>query len=201
MSKVQICNRALSTYLGVGRINNLNETSAAAEQCLLHYDDTLQSLIEAHWWNFSVGRQVLAEETNDRTTEWSYKYALPSEALTIRWVNDPQVARYMVEQNQNPDAPREVTADHIYCDVQFAVCEFSKLVTDTTQFPQYFSDALSAALAANMAMPLTEDIKRATNAMNQAETKLDRAMALDEQQGSPIGHQTLPLWLSERGIG
>lgn len=201
MSKIQICNRALSTYLGAGRINSLNETSPAAEQCLLHYDDTLHSLIEAHWWNFSVGRQVLAEEANDRTTEWSYKYALPSEALTIRWVNDPQVTRYMIEQNQNPDTPRELTADHIYSDVPFAVCEFSKLVTDTTQFPQYFSDAMSAALAANMALPLTEDIKRATNAMSQAETKLDRAMALDEQQGPPIGHQTLPSWLSDRGIG
>ena len=200
MSKVQICNRALSTYLGVGRINSLTETSAAAEQCLLHFDDTLQSLIEAHWWAFAVRRQVLAEEVNDRTTEWSFKYALPSDALTVRWVNDPQVARNMVEQNQNPDTPREITSDHIYCDVQFAVCEFTKLITDTTQCPQYFADALSAALAANMTMPLTDDIKRATNAMSQAETKLDRAIALDEQQSPPIGHQTLPSWLSGRGI-
>jgi len=200
MSIVQICNRALSTYLGVGRINSLTETSAPAEQCSLHFEDTLQSLIEAHWWSFAVGRQVLAEEPNDRTTEWSYKYALPSDALTIRWVNHPQAARYMVERNENPDTPREITADHIYCDVQFAVCEFTKMVNDTTQFPQYFSDALSAALAANMAQPLTEDIKRATNAMSQAEAKLDRAIALDEQQSPPIGHQTLPSWLSKRGI-
>jgi len=200
MSKVQICNRALSTYLGVGRINSLTEESAAAEQCNLHYDDTLQYLTEAHWWSFSAKRQVLANEANDREGEWAFKYAIPADALTIRWVNDPQVARHMIEQNQNPDIPRIITADHIYCDVQFAVCEFSALVAETTQFPQYFSDALSAALAANMAMPLTEDIKRARNAMEQAEVKMDRAMALDEQQAPPIGHQTIPSWLSERGI-
>ena len=200
MSKVQICNRALSTYLGVGRINSLTEDSAAAEQCNLHYDDTLQFLTEAFWWIHGTGRQTLAEETNDRTTEWSFKYARPADALLIRWVNEPQAARFLMDQGQSPDIDRDVTAENIYCNVQYAACEFTQLVTDTTKFPQYFSDAMSAHMAANMAMALTEDIRRATNAMSQAEAKLDRAMALDEQQLPAAKYQTLPEHLTLRGI-
>jgi len=200
MSKVQICNRALSTYLGVARINSLSESTPAAEQCNLHFNDTLAGLLEAHPWRFANGRQVLAELINDRTAEWNYHYARPADALFVRWVNDPEVARYMIAQDQSPDSDREMTEQSIYSDVKGAVCEFTKLVTDTTLYPQFFKDAMSAALAANMAMPLTEDIKRARNAMDQAERKMDMAMARDEQEDNTGGYQTLPSYLTERGI-
>ena len=200
MSKVQICNRALSTYLGVGRINSLTEATPAAEQCNLHFDDTLAGLLEAHPWRFANGRQLLAELTNDRKAEWNYHYARPADALFVRWVNDPEVARYMIAQDQSPDSDREMTELSIYSDVQGAVCEFTKLVTDTTLYPQFFKDAMSAALAANMAMALTEDIKRARNAMDQAERKMDMAMVRDEQEDNTGGYQTLPGYLTERGV-
>jgi len=200
MSKVQICNRALSTYLGVGRINSLTEATPAAEQCNLHFDDTLAGLLEAHPWRFANGRQLLAELTNDRKAEWNYHYARPADALFVRWVNDPEVARYMIAQDQSPDSDREMTGLSIYSDVQGAVCEFTKLVTDTTLYPQFFKDAMSAALAANMAMALTEDIKRARNAMDQAERKMDMAMVRDEQEDNTGGYQTLPGYLTERGV-
>lgn len=200
MSKVQICNRALSTYLGVGRINSLDETSAAAEQCNLHYDDTLKTLIEAHWWSFATGRQILAELTNDRETEWQFKYSRPADALMIRWVNDAQSARLLMSLGKSPDAPRDLTADHIYSNVQYATCEYTQLITDTTKFPQHFANALSAALAGNVAMSLTEDVRRAKNAMDHAEDRLDRAIALDERETPPIDYLTTPSWLEARGI-
>jgi hypothetical protein len=59
---------------------------------------------------------------------------------------------------------------------------------------------LSAAIAANIAMPLTEDLKRAQNAMSQAEDKLDKAMVHDEQQVPPATYGTIPESLKIRGI-
>lgn len=200
MSIVQICNRALSTYLGQGHINSLTESTPMAEQCNLHYSDTLQSLTEAHWWIHATGRQVMAELTNDRTTEWAYNYQRPADALVIRWVNDAASARLLLSQDQDPDTPRDTTGLSIYSDVSVATCEFTKSVTDTSLFPQYFSDALSAMLAANMAMPLAENLRAAQNAMSQAENKLDQAMALDEAQLPPSGYQSMPSYLSQRGI-
>lgn len=200
MSKVQICNRALSTYLGIGRINSLTEASPAAEQCNLHYDDTLEAVLESHWWGFATGRQSLALEVNDRSSEWAYRYAIPTYAMMIRWVNDPATAKILLDQGQSPDAPRAMSGTSIYCNVALASCEFTKPVTDATLYPRYFADALSAALAANMAMALTEDVKRAQNAMQQAGQRLDDAIAKDESQQPTRQYQTLPAWYSDRGL-
>jgi hypothetical protein len=200
MSKVQICNRALSTYLGVGRINSLTESTAQAQQCDMHFDDTLAGLLETHWWVFATGRQVLAEVTNDRATEWAYKYAMPADAIDVRWVNEPTTARARMAAFQSPDTDREMIEGFIYSDVQSAVCEYTKIVSDTGLFPQYFSDALSAALAANVAMALTEDIKRARNAMEAAAARLDAAIARDERQGGPREYGQIPDWLATRGV-
>lgn len=199
MSKVQICNRALSTYLGVARINSLTELTTPAEQCNLHYDDTVRALIEAHWWSFATGRDVLAELTNDRV-EWTFKYARPTDALVIRWVNDPSVAQVLMSQNESPDSDRIVTQNAIYSNTRLAVCEYTMLVDDPTIYPQYFSDTLSAALAASMAMPLTEDLKKTDFSMREYEKKLDMAIAMDENESPPIGYQTVPDYLKSRGI-
>jgi len=200
MSKVQICNRGLTTYLGVGRIASISEASPQAEQCSLHFDDTLQSLLESHWWLFATGRQTLAELANDRASEWAYKYQRPADLLSIRWVNLPASAMILIAADQTPDTPRIVTADAIYSNVPYAACEFTKQISDTSLFPQYFSDALSAAIASNIAMPLTEDLRRAQNAMNAAGERLDRAIALDEEQMPPTQAFGGPTYLSVRGL-
>ena len=200
MSKIQICNRALSTYLGVARINSLTESTPAAEQCDLHYDDTVRSLLEMDEWIFATGRKTLAEVTNDRTDEWAYKYANPSSLLLIRWVNDPEIARMQILADGSADSDREMIEGFIYSDVQYAVCEYTKLVTDPTIFPQYFADAVSAALAASIAMPLTESLTRAKNASNVAEQKFEAAMVMNERQAPAAPSRSLPDWTTDRGV-
>ena len=200
MSKIQICNRALSTYLGVARINSLTESTPAAEQCDLHYDDTVRSLLEMDEWIFATGRKTLAEVTNDRTDEWAYKYANPSSLLLIRWVNDPEIARMQILADGSADSDREMIEGFIYSDVQYAVCEYTKLISDPTVFPQYFADAVSAALAASIAMPLTESLTRAKNASNVAEQKFEAAMVMNERQSPAAPSRSLPDWTTERGV-
>lgn len=197
---VQICNRGLSMYLGKGRINDLSENSPAAVQCDLHYDDTLESLLQTHNWNFAKGRVALAELENDRPSEWSHKYARPSGALFVRWVNDPLVAQHMIERGEDPDAEREMVGQNIYSNVPAAHCEFTQKITDTTLFPPKFRDALSALIAASVAIPLTKDFRLAQNAQNQAVTRVDEAIARDMQEDKTRTHGVIPDYLKARGI-
>lgn len=199
-TKIQMCNRALSTYLGHPRINNLTEDSVEAEQCNLHYDDTLKALFEMDDWVFTRQRQTLAVLTNDREDEWLYRYARPTNALMIRWVNDPNIARLMMQQGETPDTDRHTTASNIYSDVENAVCAFNIMELDTTLYPQYFADAFSAMLAAAMAMPLTESMKRAEAAESQAAAKIDHAMAQNELNTPPVELRRMPDHLKDRGI-
>lgn len=198
MSTIAICNRGLTTYLGESPITALTDGSPAAVQCELHFDALRKALLEAHWWNFATGRQTLAELTNDRT-EWLFKYQRPTSALAIRWVNEPSAARATRAMQVSPDTDREITAEAIYSDTPAAVCEFTSDVSDATQFPQSFADALSAALAAAVAMPLTQDFRRATIARDAASDLLSTAIAMDNRN-TPPEELALPVYLRDRGV-
>lgn len=200
MSKIQICNRALTTYLGAGRINSLTEETPEAEQCNLHYDDCLRTMLEEHPWTFATSRQVLAELTNDRPDEWSYRYQRPSNCLRVHWVNDPAVANYKIEMSEDPDEAREMLQDNIYSNVPLAVCEFTTLLDDTSKFSQLFKNALSALLASTIALPITEDLKRFSNASNIHVDLMDKAIAHDEQQEPVRVHEPVAGYLKARGI-
>lgn len=199
-SSVQICNRGLSKYLGLPRINNLDEATPVAELCKLHYEDSLRVLTEHHWWSFAAGRNVMAELPNDRPQEWNYKYQKPADALAIRWVNDPVVAANLLEVGEEPDSDRLLFGQHIYSNVFGAACEFSKLIDDATKFPQYFADALSAEIAASVAMSLTEDMNRARNAFSEAERLLEEAVVLDESDHRHRTYRSTPDYLKVRGL-
>jgi hypothetical protein len=198
MSEVEICNWGLSTYLGEDEIASLDDRIPAARLCKLHYNRVRRGMLESHWWNFALGRQTLALITNDRS-EWLYRYAVPSGCLSIHWVNDPAIARIMLESQRSPDTKREVTDQDIYSDVPGASCEFTRDIADTTRMPQKFKDALAAGVAAAVAMPLTQKAQLAQSARQQMGALMEMAMAWDEQQTPEIEYMTAPDYLRERG--
>lgn len=198
-SKVQICNSGISRYLGAGRITSIDEDSTPAIQCKLHFDDIVRSSFEAHWWNFATGRQLLAELTNDRSNEWAYKYAVPADAVSIRWVNDASAARGLLADHRDPDTDRELVEETLYSNIPSATCEYTKLITDEALYPQYFADMLSAKIAAAIALPVTKDMTLARNAMEVAGMLMEDAIVLDQRNNAPKG-QPLPQYLIDRGL-
>lgn len=199
-SKVQICNRALSTHLGVGRINALTEDSPGAEQCNLHFDDTLQTLLELHRWSWAQRQDVLAEVENTRTAEWDHAYQVPTNCLRIHWVNDAATARDLMALNRDPDTDREILGQTLYSNVPTASTRYTTLVTDATMYPMAFQNALAASLAANMAMPLTENGRLAAQAMDMAERLIERAIVHDENNQRLEVVNPVPSWYDVRGI-
>lgn len=200
MSIVQICNRGLTTYLGEGRITSLSDQTSAGEQCNIHYEDTLEELLVAFPWWFATDRVTLASVTNDRPSEWVYKYERPSSALAVQWVNDPHVAGALIASGQDPKAPHLAEGQNLFSNVPAAVCSFTTLISDTTRFPMYFKNALSAAIAAKVALPITQDIKRAQNAMQAADRLLDEAMVRATDENPPQQYEPMPAYLAARGL-
>lgn len=180
MSVVQICNRGASQYLGLPRVNNLNEGTPQSEQYELHYDDLRRSLLEKHWWTFATRRQALAPMVNDREDEWLYRYELPAKIIEIQWINAPDVAAAAKIAGRSPDTPRDAAEQSIYCNVELAYIEYTTDYENTETMPQYFKDALSAMIAAAVAMPLTESVQRARFAAEQSEIMINMAIAEDE---------------------
>ncbi len=201
MSIVHICNRGASQYLGLPRVNNLKEGTPQSEQYVLHYDDLRKLLLEKHWWTFAKCRQPLALTPNDRSSEWLYRYEAPGNMIETHWVNDPQVATAAMRDGRNPDAPRENSGRIIYTNVETAYIQFTQDVENTDLMPQYFKDALSAMIAAAVAMPLTESVSRARYAAEQAEIMVNTAIAEDEQNTPPIKIPEADYIEARNGVG
>jgi len=200
ISKVQICNRGLSRYLGVGRINSLDEATPAAEQCTLHYEDTLRAMLELHDWTFAQEQDVLAEVTNTLSDVWDYAYQKPAEAMRLSWVNKASDAHALMDQERDPDTRRRIIGDVIYSDVAEASAGYTTFLDDPTKYSQHFREALSAAIAASCAMALTENGRLAQSAAEAAESLIERAIVHDESLRETREAQLLPDWMRERGI-
>lgn len=186
MSVVHICNRGGSQYLGLERVNNLNEGTPQSEQYQLHYDDLRRALLERHWWTFAKCVQPLARVVNDQPGAWGYKYQRPSNALSVHWINDPAVATAAMKRGDNPDSERQDYGPFIFSNVPAACIQFTCDLADTDRMPQYFRDALSAMVASAVAVALTESVSRAKFAAEQAEILIEQAVAKDEEMMPPI---------------
>lgn len=199
--QLEIWNEAMAEHLGVGRISGINDTSPSAEQCRLHYDSCVLTLLEAHWWSWARTRKTLTEATtNDRSDDWAYKYNMPNNIAAIRWVNDPEIAHANITLNRSPDAARETTLDHIYTDVSSAVMEYTRLETTSVVWSSRFIDALKALLAVRACKPLTENSRLYRDVMDLSELYLERAIAHDEANSEHMEFNPLPTWLEGRGI-
>ncbi len=58
MIPLELCQMALA-HLGEARITSLDDTTAAARACNLHYKPTRREVLRSHRWNFALARAVL----------------------------------------------------------------------------------------------------------------------------------------------
>lgn len=198
MTDINICNRALSTYVRSAPIAAITEDSLPARQCRLHYDAALESLLQRHAWVWATRRESLALLVNDRD-EWEYRYAAPAQLIRVNWVNTAEAARMAIRAHETPDTDREIAGGSIYSDVEGAVISFVKNQPDSAIYPPLFSDALAAELASRLAMPITQTVSVARSAMDAASELYDRARAADAGN-SPAWQAPVPESLSARGV-
>ncbi|MGL4813288.1 MAG: hypothetical protein ACRCXM_16080 [Beijerinckiaceae bacterium] len=185
-SKVSICNIALSTYLGKGRINALTEATAAALQCNLHYDEARREVLAEWPWSFAIRRQAMAQLSVNDQPEWKAKYSFPSNALRINWVNEPEPAKLALLSREVYDTPRKVEGRFIYADIVNPVVEYIIDLDDPVDYPPKFVQALAALLASRMAIPLTETSSKASFALQEYQRYLDEAKVADLQLEEPV---------------
>lgn len=200
-SAVEICNVALSSYLGARPITAMEQQTPEAEACRLHYDRVRRSLLERADWTFATRRAALARLADNDRESWTYRYARPADMLKLRWVNAGALVGTGYAVGQNPDAIREISADAIYTHMPGAVIEYTADVTDPTLFPPSFGDAFAAALAAAIAMPITRDGAKMQAAQENAAMLLEQAIVNDANQRPNIPVQPVPPVLAVRGIG
>lgn len=178
-SEVDICNLALAHIGDNATVASIDppEGSAQAEHCARFYPIARDSLLEMHFWNFSMKRVVLAQVTNT-WPEWQYAYAVPADCLNIISVlppdsNDDYSTRFVptdtpdFAHNYSPMiaagryVPQPYTVEIgsdgtqiILTNQETATLRYTIFTTDTTKFSPLFVVTLSHLLASYLAGPV-----------------------------------------------
>ena len=183
-SEVQICNLALAK-VGDEQITSLTENSKAARLCNLVYEPMRDATLRAHPWNFAIKRIELAANTLTPAYEYNTQFTLPSDFLRLIGTNMLDTAKFTVEGNQ------------LLCNVSALKIKYIYAVTDPNVFDWLFNEALSARIAAELSIAMTDNRSLTVDLFNLFSTKLSDARTADATEGTP-DDITADTWLNSR---
>ena len=198
-SRLGIKNDALAE-LPSAPITAEDERSLEARETGRVYDQALKELLEAHDWGFATRRVQLASVTNDRSSEWGYAYAMPTDVGTPRKLIPDFEGAGLGIPLEGPFTPPyyEVWGTFgalpepyfiienlvIYSSLQNATLEYGAATVSEAVMPALFARALALEIASRIAMPIKKDRVLKGDLIKAAEAAKDRAMA-DDMNRSP----------------
>tara|TARA_R110000744_G_scaffold120327_2_gene224208 strand:- start:368 stop:949 length:582 start_codon:yes stop_codon:yes gene_type:complete len=183
-SEVQICNLALAK-VGDEQITSLTENSKAARLCNLVYEPMRDTTLRSHPWNFAIQRVELAVSTDTPSYEYNAQFALPSDFLRLLGTNMLDAAKFTVEGNL------------LLCNASALKIKYIYQVTDPNKFDWLFIEALSARIAAELSIAMTDSRTLTVDLFNLFSTKLADARSADATEGTP-DDITADTWLNSR---
>ena len=188
-SEPQIANVAL-TRLGHLQIVTFDDGTKPSDLCRLHYPICRDALLRMHAWNFAIRRVALALSATAPNHEYSYAYALPTDCI--------RVIRTGLEADGFSGIDYRIEGKFLLTDETPVNIEYVARITDVTQFDDMFVDVLAQRMAAEMAMPLTDNASLTKTAWDIYTTKLQEARTGDSQEGTPRDIIDMNGWLQAR---
>lgn len=197
LSKLELCNLALA-HLPAAPIASIDENSLEARECRRFYQQVVDDMLAGpHDWSISNTRVVLAQKTNDRTNEWAYAYALPSNmssplrvlpdfeglglGLPVPLPGEPFAETWGVGAGLI-ETPYIIEGTTLYSNVQNATLEYTVKDVAGLNVPQLAARAISLDLASRLVVPIKKDSERETKLLNAAEAAWQRAIADDKNR-------------------
>lgn len=196
-SRIEIKNEALME-LPANILTAEDEHSIEARETARAYAACKSDLLESHDWGFATRRAVLAQTTNDRTFEWLFAYAAPSDLARPRYlvpdfeglglglpVPGSTVPPYFeVWSGLNLVGFNSFLIENgvIYSSFETATLEYGTKDVDEPDMPALFRRALALELASRLAMPIKKDRTLKGDLIKAAEAAKSRAMAENDNR-------------------
>ena len=176
MSQVSICNQALTT-LGAKAILNIDEQTTEGKLCKLHYQTTLDSMLESASWSFATKRIKLPLSAQAPQAPWIGKYLIPVDMLRV------------LECGDEPDFYWENTTnwqvEGKYINTMGENCYVRGLTNDIgdANFTPSFNQAFAARLAADLCLAITQSASLTNSLYQKAGELMQIAITMDSMQG------------------
>lgn len=202
---VGVVNKGL-LFLGIDPISSLLEDSEPAQRAAQIYNSVLDATLRSHHWKFATYVTTLALLSNETTPGWEYLYTYPSTCLKLRRIFDNTycdpsllgVGFVSYTFDQNFTAFYDLYKDILYrykivispttftksiaAHITGAYAEYTYRVTDPGMWDQYFSDAMSWNLAAQLAHILTGSRQLGTQALQLFSSVVSEAKRIDAEE-------------------
>lgn len=156
-SNVDVASQALAR-LGEPAISSFTEDSDTAEKVAQLYEPTILQLLGSHDWSFATRRAVLAEDASGLPiNEWRRAFLLP--ALHTERVGKPLSVFNSTARGAPQVFGYELQERWLFTDYTTIVIEYIHR-TPESQWPGYFHTLAIEALAATLALPVTENASK-----------------------------------------
>lgn len=151
------------------------DNSLRARTVSLKYPIVLEALLAGHPWNFATAYATLAAISPKPADVFDYEFVfqLPADCLRVTHTN---LGRY--------EEWEEIEGRRIACNVSELKIKHIKNVADVSKYSASFVNALSWALSADIAYPLTQSSAQQEAADSRAKIFLATARSFDAQVGS-----------------
>ena len=166
-SKINLINNALR-LIGDNEIESLVDPGFGAQLANAVYEDTYNALLAEHPWSFAFKEQYLSQlsQAPDTETGYNYAYQLPVDMIRIWQIFDH--SDYVIVGDKLYSNQTKILMRYI-----FSVAE--------SQLPPHFAKAMEYKLAAEFAVPVTDNDNYASLYETKYLQQVAKAMAIDSQ--------------------
>jgi hypothetical protein len=152
---VTVCSEAL-IYLGASSISSLSDGSDAAAACSALYPDLKTHLLTVYPWSWSLKKVQLSQNVTDPVNEWKNSFDLPADRLS-----NPQAVFASSAAGIRPlSYGWEIYGTQLFTNMETVYIDYQATVTEENM-PAYFIRVLRAAMAAELAMVITDQVTKA----------------------------------------
>lgn len=188
-SETGIVNRGLIA-LGESPITSLDDAVKAARLAKEIWPEIRDDVLRLHPWNCASRREALAALATTPAFEWAYEYSWPADALRILTVNDEDWAARV---GWTVEGRKILTDWAAPLEVRFVFRQ-----VDANTYDPLLRSALSARIAVELAMPLTQDRGKRADAEAAYKQALDDARGVDGQEEEVIEDDSDSEWVGAR---
>lgn len=174
--KIEIISNAM-VLIGANPISDLSEGTEGRVAAAL-YENTYRGLLASHSWRFATKKARLARLANPPLNEYKYQFQLPSDCVTVFKVQD--------------GSGYEIYGDTIYSDQEEVYIDYRYRVPETL-LPDYYVLTLQFLLAAQFAIPVTDNSQRADVYLKMYDDQLKKAKSVDSSARPQVPIQDSPL--------
>lgn len=170
-SPAWICSSALAK-VGAGPIVSLSDSSNRAVLCNRLWPTTRDAVLSSKNWGVAFERATLVKDATAPTYDFTARFRLPEDLMLLLDTDLPEYSKYQIE------------GDFLVCDFDNVKILYIKQTTDSATYGPLLTDALIAAMAAELAFPITSDLVTKAAMEKERDQKLGIAAAREAQQRS-----------------